>query len=103
MIAPIRNIVQNIESSALPPLFDMATPAEIGPIAKVLGLSPAEVQYELAHLDETKEPSIMAAVGTVSALATISVLLRVWVRRRKKNRFMADDYAIFVALVSSAG
>lgn len=78
----------------------MATPAEIGPIAKALGLSPAEIEYELAHLDETKEPSIMAAVGTVSALATISVLLRIWVRRRKKNKFLADDHAIFVALVS---
>lgn len=41
----------------------------------------------------------MAANGVFSALATVSVLLRIWVRWRKKNEFKADDYTIFIALI----
>lgn len=65
----------------------------------IYGFTPAEVQYQLTHPDETKGPIIMAAVGTFSALATISVMLRIWVRKANKNPFQADDYTIFIALV----
>ena len=62
-------------------------------------LSPEEVQYELTHLDETKRPAIMAAMGSFSTLATITILLRILVRWHKKNGFKADDYTIFGAFV----
>lgn len=62
--------------------------------------TPAEVQYQRSHAGETKGPIIMAVVGTFSALATISVVLRIWVRLLKKNSFQADDYTLFIAFVS---
>lgn len=70
-------------------------------LAATFGLSSEEVQYELTHLNETKRPSILAAVGSCSALATISILLRVFVRWRNKNEFKADDYSVFIAFVSN--
>lgn len=65
----------------------------------IYGFTPAEVQYQLTHPDETKGPIIMAVVGTFSALATISVILRIWVRAANKNPFQADDYTLFIAFV----
>lgn len=72
-------------------------------LAATFGLSSEEVQYELTHLNETKRPSILAAVGSCSALATISILLRVFVRWRNKNEFKADDYSVFIAFILSWG
>lgn len=74
--------------------------AAVAAIAAKYHLTPAEVQYELAHLGETKAPSIMAAMGSFSTLATIAILLRILVRWRNKSGFKADDYTIFVAFVS---
>lgn len=67
------------------------------------GFTDAEVQYQLSHRDETRGPAIMAAVGAFSALATISVLLRIWARQRSKSGLKADDYTIFAALVGICG
>lgn len=61
--------------------------------------TPAEVQYQLAHRDETKGPMILGVSGTFATLAAISVMLRIWVRRLNRNGFQADDYTIFIALV----
>ena len=78
----------------------MSTPAEKAALAAEFNLSPAEIQHELSHPGQSKESSILAAIGTCSALATIAILMRIWVRRSSKNRFMADDYNILVAFVS---
>lgn len=43
--------------------------------AGISGLTPAEVQYEVDHLDKNEQPLIMGAVGSLSTLATLSVLL----------------------------
>lgn len=67
--------------------------------ANPYGLTPDQVDYELAHRDETRAPTIMAAVGIFTALATLSVFLRIWVRSRNKQGFKADDHTIFVACV----
>lgn len=64
------------------------------------GFTPAEIQYQLSHLDETKVPIIMGAVGAFTTLATIAVFLRILVRRLKKNKYQADDYTLFIAFVS---
>lgn len=77
--------------------------AAVAAIAAKYHLTPAEVQYELAHLGETKAPSIMAAMGSFSTLATIAILLRILVRWRNKSGFKADDYTIFVAFILSWG
>ena len=79
----------------LQPSFNMDPAA----LAAMFGLTPADVQFQLAHLHETERPLIMGAVGSLATLATIAVLLRIFVRWRNKTGFKADDYAIFVALV----
>lgn len=67
--------------------------------ANKYGFTPEQVDYQLAHRDETRAPIIMAAVGTLTALATLSVFLRMGVRWRTKNGFKADDHLIFLACV----
>lgn len=89
--------VDDFESTVFEPSFRMS--AAIAAVAAKYHLTPAEIQYELAHLGETKAPSIIAAIGSFSALATIAILLRILVRWRNKNGFKADDYTIFVAFV----
>lgn len=78
----------------------MSTPAQKAALAAEFNLSPAEIQYELSHAGQSRESTVLAAVGTCSTLATMAILLRIWVRRSNQNRFMADDYNIFVAFVS---
>lgn len=68
-------------------------------LAAKFGLSLEEAQYELAHLDESKRPTILAALGSCSALATLSIMLRIFVRWRNKNEFKTDDYTVFIAFV----
>lgn len=79
----------------------MSTPAEKAALAAEFHLSPAEIQHELSHAGQSRESSILAAIGTCSALATIAILMRIWVRRSSQNRFMADDYNILVAFIFS--
>ena len=68
-------------------------------MADGLGLSPAEVNYQLSHLQETKGPAIHAGVAVLSVLATIAVFLRFLVRWRTKAGCRADDYTVFAACV----
>lgn len=69
--------------------------------ANKYGFAPDQVDYQLARRDETRASTIMAAVGTFTALATLSVFLRIGVRWRNKNGFKADDHTIFVACVGT--
>lgn len=64
-----------------------------------LGFTPAEIEYQLTHANETNGPKYMAAIGTLSALATISIGLRIWVRIINRNELKSDDYTIFLAFV----
>lgn len=63
------------------------------------GFSDAEVAYQLAHITETKAPSIIAAAAVLTVLATIAVVLRFYVRWHMKSGVKADDYTIFCAWV----
>ncbi|MCJ1463353.1 hypothetical protein MMC07_001960 [Pseudocyphellaria aurata] len=63
------------------------------------GFTEEEVAYQLAHINETKAPSIIAAVAVLSVLATIAIMLRVLVRWYMKSGFQADDYTIFCAWI----
>lgn len=62
-------------------------------------LSDADVAYQLAHITETKVPSIIAAIAALVVLATIAIALRFFVRWHIKSGFQADDFTIFSAWV----
>lgn len=61
--------------------------------------SDADVAYQLAHITETKAPTIIAAIAALVVLATIAIGLRFFVRWHIKSGFQADDYTIFGAWV----
>lgn len=56
--------------------------------------------YQLAHIHENRGPHVLIACAVLSALATISVGLRILVRWRTRSRIEADDHTIFLTLVS---
>jgi len=47
--------------------------------------------------------STLAVNITFSLLAIATVSLRFWIRKLKKLPLQADDYTVFIALVSAAG
>lgn len=61
--------------------------------------SDAEIAYQMAHITETKAPSIIAAVAVLSVLATVAIALRFIVRVQMKSGLKADDYTILSAWV----
>ncbi|MCJ1463280.1 hypothetical protein MMC07_001886 [Pseudocyphellaria aurata] len=64
-----------------------------------LGLSPAEIAYERAHIHEDKRGSTIAGLAVLSVVSTIAVALKLTSRRRTRAGLQADDYTISVALV----
>lgn len=62
-----------------------------------VGLTDEEAAYQLAHLNDSKAPSIIASVVILAVLATIAVGLRLIIRGRTKVGYGADDYLIVVA------
>ena len=63
-------------------------------------MSPEQVAYQTAHIHEDKRINILAAVSILSALSTLAILLRIYVRRKTRAGFHADDHLIFAAGVS---
>lgn len=61
--------------------------------------SDEEAAYQLAHITETKAPSIIASIAVLSVLATVAIALRFFVRRQMKSGLKADDYTILSAWV----
>ena len=55
--------------------------------------------YQLAHLHENRGPHVLITFAVLSALATISVGLRILVRWRTRSKIEADDHTIFLTLV----
>lgn len=66
-----------------------------------VGLTDEEAAYQLAHLNESKGPSIIASVVVLALLATIAIALRLAVRWRTKVGFEVDDYLIVLAGVGT--
>lgn len=62
-------------------------------------LTEDEINYQLAHINETKIPSVIATLSVLSALATISVFLRFLVRWHTIAGYKMDDWTILVAFV----
>jgi hypothetical protein len=63
----------------------------------------AQIQYMEAHITDDKRPNLIAAFTVSIALAYIAVILRFVARRRRGVQLLADDWLIFVALVSCPG
>ena len=67
-----------------------------------VGLTDEEAAYQLAHLDDTKAPSIIASVVILALLATIAVGIRLVIRWRTRVGFGPDDYTVVLAGVSKS-
>lgn len=65
-------------------------------------LSPAELQYQEAHKDETIQPNFIASLVICTVLAYTAVALRLVARRRQRAHLGADDWWIIGALVCAA-
>lgn len=62
-----------------------------------VGLTDEEAVYQLAHLSDTKAPSIITSVVILVVLSTVAVGLRLLMRWKTKVGFGADDYLIIIA------
>ena len=76
----------------------MASPAEI----EASGITPAEIDSELFHLNDDKGPFVIAITTFFSACAVVAVVLRLITRKLIVNiPWQFDDYAIIAALASN--
>ena len=63
-------------------------------------LPPEEIQYEMEHASDNKQPNLYAAYITCLILSYIFVLLRFIARRKSRNPLLADDWMVVIGLVS---
>lgn len=66
-------------------------------------LPPAEAQYQLAHINESRVPAIVSSQIACLVIAVIAVVLRFVSRRMIKTALKADDWMIVAALVFMIG
>ena len=55
----------------------------------------------MAFQDHNKGPEVLAVFGTGTALASIAVILRLWVRARILRKIGADDWIMAISLVKT--
>ena len=65
-------------------------------------LPPAEAQYQLDHINDSRVKDLLSSQIACFAPATIAVILRFVSRRVSKIAIKADDWMIVVALVRSS-
>ena len=63
---------------------------------------PSDVFYEFEHIQDNRGPEIVVAVCVCLTLAYVAVALRVIARHVSRSKLQADDYWIFITLVSKA-
>ncbi|KAK3173075.1 hypothetical protein OEA41_006404 [Lepraria neglecta] len=61
-------------------------------------LPPAEAQYQLEHIDESKVANIMASLIAGLSISFVAVVLRLISRRMVKTPLKADDWMMVAAL-----
>ena len=61
--------------------------------------SPAEIQYQLDHISDTKVPGMISSFVISLTTAYIAVCLRLISRRISKTKLQADDWCIILSLV----
>ena len=59
----------------------------------------AELQYQLAHINQSSSSQIIAVNIALPILSTVVVLLRLYSRRLERIPWKADDFVVFSALV----
>ena len=59
----------------------------------------ASFEYQLAHIHDSRQRSIVILNVCFSVLATVAVVCRLWARRLVKVPWRYDDYTIILALV----
>ncbi|KAL8659359.1 MAG: hypothetical protein Q9226_000479 [Calogaya cf. arnoldii] len=62
-------------------------------------LSPEEIVYQMANIDDNRGPEIVASTIVLAVLATLAVILRLACRRFTKIAISWDDYLIVIGLV----
>ena len=65
-------------------------------------LSPAEIEYEVAHIHDNRGPDIVISSAVCIGLAIAAVCLRLAGRRLSRAAILADDYMMVFALVSQS-
>lgn len=60
-----------------------------------------QLHFTPEELAQSKAPSIYIALGVVTVIATVGVILRFLSRRKSKTTLSYDDYTIALALVGS--
>lgn len=65
-----------------------------------MSLTPDQLAYQMAHIDQDRGPYLIATTAVLSVLSTAAIYLRFLVRWRTKVGFKTDDYAILLAGVS---
>ena len=62
-------------------------------------LPPAQAQYQLDHVDESRADNIRSSLIACLVIATVAVILRFISRRMVTTSIKADDWMIVAALV----
>ena len=63
------------------------------------GLTPSEIAYQKAHIDQNRGPQIVAVSGFLIAVTSIIVFSRLIARRWKRVSYGWDDYLALGGLV----
>ena len=62
-------------------------------------LTPSEIAYENAHIDQSRQINMAVSNGVCLGVASIAVLLRIISRRLARAKNRADDWWAWNALV----
>ena len=62
-------------------------------------LSPSEIAYEKAHINQTRQPACYGVVITFYIMAIVMVGLRMAARRLQRTRPSLDDYLSVAGII----
>lgn len=66
-----------------------------------MSISPAELEYQLAHINQNLGPTIIGFCAMLLAISSIAVRLRLYAKTLTSSGLGVDDYLIVAALVRS--
>lgn len=100
-LVPELQIRKNIIQCALWSILQASCTKNL--LISMVAPSPAEIQYQLAHIHEDRSLDIILSHAICLPIAVIAVVLRLVSRRLIKDSIQADDWLIIVALLFAAG
>ena len=68
-------------------------------LAVDMALSPSEIQYQLAHINESQGPLCIGVISMFLVIDFAAVSTRLYSKRLTRNKLGWDDYFILAALV----